>query len=200
MEGDQRRLPEGLLAPCGCSPPNCVAKSNEVPRPGYDGAEDASEYLDEGSTLTLKVRRLAEMIRASRKCIYYTGAGISTASGTPDYASKARHSKAPHRGKSEGNRLEAQPTYGHHALAALARKANGKVLWLEQNHDRLALKAGFPVANLNEIHGAWGDNKNRVKMMDDTLRRDLREEMEDWAQNADLCIALGTSLCGMTAD
>jgi hypothetical protein len=29
--------------------------------------------------------------------------------------------------------------------------------WLQQNHDRLAQKAGFPQAALNEIHGAWGE-------------------------------------------
>ena len=26
---------------------------------------------------------------------------------------------------------------------------------LQQNHDRLAQKAGFPQTKLNEIHGAW---------------------------------------------
>ena len=36
--------------------------------------------------------------------------------------------------------------------------------------------------------------------MDDTLRADLLEEMTGWASDADLCIAIGTSLCGMTAD
>ena len=45
--------------------------------------------------------------------------------------------------------------------------------WVQQNHDRLSQKAGFPQEKLNEINGAWGDNKNCVKMMDDNLRRDL---------------------------
>ena len=40
----------------------------------------------------------------------------------------------------------------------------------------LAQKAGFPVEKLNEIHGAWGDAKNPVLMMDDKLRDDL----ESW--------------------
>ena len=48
----------------------------------------ASEYLDDRDTLKIKVAHLAKMIRASKKCVFYTGAGISTASGTPDYASK----------------------------------------------------------------------------------------------------------------
>ena len=49
--------------------------------------------------------------------------------------------------------------------------------WLQQNHDRLAQKAGFPQAQLNEIHGAWGDRKNRVLMMDEQLRPDMIEWM-----------------------
>merc|ERR1712159_644818 len=97
------------------------------------------------------------------------------------------------------NRLNAQPTVAHCVLAALQRK---KLVhhWLQQNHDRLAQKAGFPQAKLNEIHGAWGDDKNPVKMMDDTLRADLWEWMAQWEGRADLCMALGTSLCGMAAD
>lgn len=33
---------------------------------------------------------------------------------------------------------------------------------LQQNHDRLPQKAGFPQAKINEIHGAWGDTKNQA--------------------------------------
>lgn len=40
------------------------------------------------------------------------------------------------------------------------------------------------------------DRKNRVLMMDDDLRPDLLERAESWADKADLCIAMGTSLCG----
>merc|ERR1711939_1115838 len=72
--------------------------------------------------------------------------------------------------------------------------------WLQQNHDRLAQKAGYPTEALNEIHGAWGDDKNPVKMMDDSLRGDLLGWMEHWEREADLCVAMGTSLCGMAAD
>eukprot|EP01052_Picozoa_sp_SAG31_P086321 SAG31_NODE_46961_length_252_cov_0.679739_1_plen_65_part_10 len=51
--------------------------------------------------------------------------------------------RATLRGKSTGNRLSVLPTFGHHMLAAL----EGKDMlhhWLQQNHDRLAQKAGFP--------------------------------------------------------
>ena len=64
----------------------------------------------------------------------------------------------------------------------------------------LAQKAGFPVERLNEIHGAWGDAKNPVLMMDDKLRDDLESWMSSWVDHCTCCLALGTSLCGMYAD
>merc|ERR1712110_567014 len=98
-----------------------------------------------------------------------------------------------------GSRLNLQPTLAHHALASIGEK--GLIgNWVQQNHDRLAQKAGFPQAKINEIHGAWGDMKNQVKMMDDTLRPDLLNWLEAWADRARMCVALGTSLCGMNAD
>ena len=180
--------------------PRLVAQCHEKARPGYN-SEEASEYLDLESTLRAKVKILAQLIKKSKKTVVYTGAGISTASGIGDYASKAKNSVAPHRQSSGGtiNRLDVQPTLSHHAIAALERK--GYIHhWLQQNHDRLAQKAGFPQTKLNEIHGAWGDDKNQVKMMDDTLREDLHSWMINWTKEVSLCLAIGTSLCGMCSD
>lgn len=190
----------GRCAEPGWEMPRCVASTTEEARPGYQTL-DGSEYMDSKETLVKKVRVLAALLRSSRAAVVYTGAGVSTASGIGDYASKAKGSVAPHMrsGASTGSRLELKPTYSHHVLAALEHKG---LLhhWLQQNHDRLAQKAGFPQAKINEIHGAWGDDKNMVKMMTDTLREDLLEWMAQWCQTADLCIAMGTSLCGMNAD
>merc|ERR1711964_949515 len=115
-----------------------------------------------------KVKALAHKIRNCRNCVLYTGAGLSTATGMTDYASKAKGSLAPHlkggksgqpkRSLGSGNRLSAQPTRAHLALAAMERKGHVQH-WLQQNHDRLAQKAGYPQAKLNEIHVAWGDDK-----------------------------------------
>ena len=189
----------GSLAQPDWETPVLVAKSDAKARPGYIGG-DASEYRDTPATLRKKVKVLATLLRASRATCVYTGAGISTASGIGDYASKADRSAAPHRrGKNTGNRLQVMPTHGHHVLAALQEK--GLVHhWLQQNHDRLAQKAGYPTEKLNEIHGAWGDDKSPVLMMDDQLRPDLLEWMEKWEAHCTLCLALGTSLCGMNAD
>eukprot|EP01059_Diplonema_ambulator_P035550 TRINITY_DN8396_c0_g1_i1.p1 TRINITY_DN8396_c0_g1~~TRINITY_DN8396_c0_g1_i1.p1 ORF type:complete len:294 (+),score=48.05 TRINITY_DN8396_c0_g1_i1:35-883(+) len=181
--------------------PRMVVECKEEARPGYNSM-DASEYLDTADVLKEKVKVLADMIRKSKGVVVYTGAGISTAGGMPDYASRATSSVAPHRragGEGSTNRLELSPTFSHHVVAAMEQHGHVQH-WLQQNHDRLAQKAGFPQSKLNEIHGAWGDDKNQVKMMADTLRPDLLEWALHWAQYADLCIAMGTSLCGMTSD
>lgn len=128
----------------------------------------------------------------------YTGAGISRASGIADYASKAANSKAGSENHSL-NRLNAEPTLAHFIIAELERK--GKVQhWLQQNHDGLAQKAGFPLSKLNEIHGSWFDKKNPVVMMDDSLNPKHFQLLQEWEEKVDLCIAIGTSLCGMRSD
>ena len=113
------------------NPPRCVNHSAEAARPGYVSG-NASEYMDDPETLILKVKVLASMIRSARGCCVYTGAGLSTATGMPDYASKAKGSKAPHlrganaaqpkRSLGNGNRLQAAPTQAHCVLAAMEKK------------------------------------------------------------------------------
>lgn len=184
--------------------PRQAVKSDEYARPGYDSCT-ASEFLDSEEVLRAKVRILAGLVKQHGRAgslVIYTGAGISTASGIGDYASRAAGNRAPHKTSSESsstNRLEARPTFAHKALAALERKGLLQH-WVQQNHDRLAQKAGFPQSKLHEIHGAWGDNKNSVLMMDDKLRPDLIDWLEDWQERTTLVIAIGTSLCGMTSD
>jgi hypothetical protein len=138
-----RTVWHGSLAHPDWEPPVLVARSDAKARPGYCGG-DASEYRDTPSTLRKKVKVLAALLRASRATCVYTGAGISTASGIGDYASKADDSAAPHmHGKTTGNRLQVLPTRGHQVLAAL--EENGLLHhWLQQNHDRLAQTSGFP--------------------------------------------------------
>lgn len=180
--------------------PECVAATKEEARPGYNSM-DACEYVDTPATLKKKVRVLADMLRQSKAAMVYCGAGLSTASGIGDYASKASGSVAPHKRTSGStpNRLELVPTCSHHIITAMEEKGYLHHL-LQQNHDRLPQKAGFPQQKINEVHGAWGDHKNSVKMMDDVLREDLLGWMAQWCQAADLCISMGTSLCGMNSD
>ena len=49
--------------------------------------EEKKEYFDSPEELDEKVSMLAEMIIMSQHMVAFTGAGISTASGIPDYRS-----------------------------------------------------------------------------------------------------------------
>eukprot|EP00286_Rhodomonas_abbreviata_P005030 CAMPEP_0181323990 /NCGR_PEP_ID=MMETSP1101-20121128/20100_1 /TAXON_ID=46948 /ORGANISM="Rhodomonas abbreviata, Strain Caron Lab Isolate" /LENGTH=301 /DNA_ID=CAMNT_0023432095 /DNA_START=109 /DNA_END=1011 /DNA_ORIENTATION=- len=193
----------GCIPPSELPLPKCVAKTALEARPGYESI-NASEYIDTSSALLAKLQIVAEMLKKSKATVVYSGAGLSTASGIGDYASRAATSVAPHKSRGEsGNRLSLEPTIGHHVCAALERN---DLLhhWLQQNHDRLAQKAGFPQEKLNEIHGAWGDMKNPVISFNDGLRPDLHDWMLEWIKQVNevggVCLALGTSLCGMSAD
>lgn len=176
--------------------PTLARACEEEARPGYKTMK-AHEYLEHPEVLKEKVKLLASLIRRSANCIAYTGAGISTASGIDDYATKADDSVA-----GTGQKIspwEAQPTLAHRALVGLYHAGHLKH-WVQQNHDGLPQKAGFPQKDINEIHGAWFDPSNPVVPMSGTLRQDLIEQMLHWEERTDFCLALGTSMVGMNAD
>jgi len=188
----------GFLGDPSWPPPACIVKSGLVARPGHDSC-DASEYLDSAAVLDAKMGVVAEMIRRSRALCAYTGAGLSTAAGIGDYASRGKGTLAKRwEGKPTGLRAS-RPTAGHRVLAALER-AGYLQQWINQNHDGLAQKATFPQAKLNEIHGGWFDDRNPVVKMSGSLRDDLFARLEEWTERADVVLALGTSLSGLHAD
>ena len=177
--------------------PRLIAASTEKARPDVSGTIDASEYLDDDAVLNAKLDIVVSLIKRSQQFVVYTGAGISTSSGIGDYASKA--SKSIVMRETSVNRLKAVPTLCHHVLVALERK-NFLKHWVQQNHDGLAQRAGYPQEKLNEIHGSWFDKKNPVVLMDDKLKPDLYRWLQEWAEKSDLVLAMGSSMCGMEAD
>lgn len=158
----------------------------------------AHEYEEQPAVLSAKIKLLAKMVRASRNGCVYSGAGISTASGVPDYATRAEASIAP-LVATPTSPWHAQPTHAHRVLVRLFSAGHLK-RWFQQNHDGLPQKAGLPQHILNEIHGSWWDPSNPVVKMSGQLRADLYQDLEEWVTKADLCLALGTSLAGMNAD
>jgi len=190
----------------GFEPPNLVTFCEDEARPGYTSMS-AHEYSDNPVVLREKVKLLAAMIKRSKRCTAYTGAGISTASGIDDYASKSKASaatgtsaaKSGMRAKKKKGGLDASPTFAHFTLVELFRAGHLRH-WVQQNHDGLPQKAGLPQEAINEIHGAWFDPSNPVVPMSGHLRTDLCEDLETHVEHADLVLAMGTSLCGMNAD
>mmetsp|Transcript_5247 Transcript_5247/g.8655 ORF Transcript_5247/g.8655 Transcript_5247/m.8655 type:complete len:527 (+) Transcript_5247:280-1860(+) len=179
-----------------------VKHCEQEARPGY-ATKLAHEYADTPYVLRLKISLLASLLRASENCLLYTGAGISTASGIGDYATRPGSSSGGSEDTKSKPKLrspyEAQPTYAHRALVAL-HEASHVQYWVQQNHDGLPQKAGLPQHCLNEIHGAWYDPSNPVVAMNGNLREDLFADLLAWEQRADLTLALGTSMCGMNSD
>ena len=131
--------------------PELAAWADVEARPGYNSRK-AHEYVDAPDVLAEKVKFLAGLVRSAGQCVAYTGAGISTASGIGDYASRAGNSLAGDQGApSMLSPLEAQPTHAHCVLTSM--HAAGKLArWVQQNHDGLPQKAGCPQSALNEIH------------------------------------------------
>ena len=123
------------------APPKMVVKCDQVARPNMAARIMAHEYQDEPDVLSAKIKMLAAMVRRAQKCAAYTGAGISTAAGIGDYASKAgaRSSVLPKKLSGgtpfdAGDALNAEPTFAHRALTSM--HTSGLLHeWVQQNHD-----------------------------------------------------------------
>mmetsp|Transcript_6014 Transcript_6014/g.7795 ORF Transcript_6014/g.7795 Transcript_6014/m.7795 type:complete len:426 (-) Transcript_6014:63-1340(-) len=183
----------------GWSPPDCVTNFDVNARLTFTNIK-AHEYVDTPNTMREKVSELAKMIRNSQNLITYTGAGISTSAGIDDYATKAKNISVSNVGKPIlKDWKKAKPTLSHHVLVSLYKVGFLKY-WIQQNHDSLPQKAGYPQYLLNEIHGSLHDPSNPIVPYEGSLRNDLFHSMEKWKIKSDLCLALGTSLSGFNAD
>jgi NAD-dependent SIR2 family protein deacetylase len=201
------------LSPLLLLPPQTTWASKLKPRDDHDASSwlTASEFADGPPALAAKVQQLAQLLRMSRRTVVYSGAGISRAAGIGQAArggstsSKAGAAAAAGAGGASapvpaGSRsTDALPTFTHYALGALAQAGlvHG---WVQQNHDGLPQKAGFPQEDINEIHGSWFDCSNPVVKYSGTLKEEQFPWMEREAEEADLVLVLGTSLGGLNAD
>lgn len=119
-----------------------------------------------------RVLQLAALLRASRQAVVFTGAGISTESGIPDFrspggiwtkmmpinfdefvsSSEARRESWRRRFEMEGTWNTVKPNTGHVAVAELVRQ--GKVSHvITQNIDNLHQDSGVPENQIIELHG-----------------------------------------------
>ncbi|WDP93085.1 MAG: sigma factor regulator FecR [Desulfobacter sp.] len=132
-----------------------------------------------GSVLS-QVNAVAERIRGCGAVTAFTGAGISTESGIPDYRSQgglwdkfrpvyfdefmssetARIEYWRQRLEMEKGLANASPNKGHRALAALA-KAGYLTTLITQNIDGLHQASGIPEEKIIELHG----NSRRIRCM-----------------------------------
>mmetsp|Transcript_36924 Transcript_36924/g.82512 ORF Transcript_36924/g.82512 Transcript_36924/m.82512 type:complete len:314 (-) Transcript_36924:92-1033(-) len=118
-------------------------------------ADFATEHRDEGEELEAKLHRLLDLWRSARSVVVFTGAGISTAAGLPDYRGPNGVWTRKLRGEAVSDlQLDQhlQPTYAHRSLARLHEK--GRLSFVATtNVDGLHKKAGLPSEALAELHG-----------------------------------------------
>jgi NAD-dependent deacetylase len=123
-------------------------------------------------TLDAEIAALADLIAAAERVVLFTGAGISTESGIPDFRSpggfwtrnrpidfdeflaseEARRETWRRRFALEPLVRAAQPNRGHRACAALVQQGKAQAV-ITQNIDGLQQASGVPDARVIELHG-----------------------------------------------
>jgi NAD-dependent deacetylase len=118
------------------------------------------------------IAELARVIAAARRAVVFTGAGISTESGIPDFRSpggiwtkykpidfddfiaseEARREAWRRKFATDGTIREAKPNRGHRAVAALVRRGKAASV-ITQNIDGLHQASGVPDERVIELHG-----------------------------------------------
>ena len=119
-----------------------------------------------------EIDRLREMIDGARRIVAFTGAGISTESGIPDFRSpggiwtkyqpiyfddfmsseEMRRESWRRKFATDETMLKAEPNAGHRALAKLVEQGKMAAI-ITQNVDGLHQRSGVPASKIIELHG-----------------------------------------------
>jgi NAD-dependent SIR2 family protein deacetylase len=124
----------------------------------------AKEWVDEPWVILEKVKYLASLISKAKYPIVFTGAGISTSAGIPDYRSGPetvvstgaglwnRGSKNSRPANIDQIIEESSPSVSHMAIKTLIGREMFKFL-VSQNTDGLHLRSGVNFNQIAELHG-----------------------------------------------
>jgi NAD-dependent deacetylase len=119
-----------------------------------------------------ELERLREMIDSAKRIVAFTGAGISTESGIPDFRSpggiwtkyqpiyfddfvsseEMRREAWRRKFATDETMLKAEPNAGHRALAKLVERGRMSAV-ITQNVDGLHQRSGVPAGKVIELHG-----------------------------------------------
>ena len=119
------------------------------------------------------LERLRVLVESARRAVVFTGAGISTESGIPDFRSPggvwsrrrpvdfrdfvasepARREAWSQRAESHRTMVRAEPNRGHRAVALLVRRGIVTTV-ITQNIDGLHQRSGVPAERIVELHGS----------------------------------------------
>ncbi|MBN1851719.1 MAG: Sir2 family NAD-dependent protein deacetylase [Pirellulales bacterium] len=130
--------------------------------PRYSGTV-VSSHLDPAMTTTeSKLATLATWIHGATTVVWFTGAGISTESGLPDYRGPdgvwTRRDRGLPPPRPTKRLSEIKPNPAHRAIVEFEKIGKCSFL-ISQNVDNLHLESGYPFDKLAELHG----NKNRLR-------------------------------------
>lgn len=121
----------------------------------HKGKLGLPEHFDDLEEVSRKVDVLCAWIKNSQSTVVFTGAGVSTSAGIPDF----RGPKGVWTLEKKGLKPEmgvtwddAKPTRTHRALAKLVTEGQVQFV-ISQNIDGLHLRSGLPRKNLAELHG-----------------------------------------------
>ena len=135
-----------------------------------------------------EIQQLAQMIEEASRVVVFTGAGISTESGIPDFRSptgiwsqaspiyfdeyvtslSARTEAWRRKFVIDKDMIGAEPNRGHRAVAKLVRLRKASAV-ITQNIDGLHQASGVPGDNMIELHG----NATYATCLDCTRRYEL---------------------------
>jgi NAD-dependent SIR2 family protein deacetylase len=116
------------------------------------------EYEDTSNVLEKKFQQLIELVKNSQYLVAFTGAGISTAAGIPDFRGPKGQdvvgwqSSVLGMGVGQGVMDVWMPTYAHVALTKLAEVGILKHI-VSSNHDNFHIRAGSHPDMVTEIFG-----------------------------------------------
>jgi NAD-dependent SIR2 family protein deacetylase len=129
--------------------------------------ESSKEYFDDKDTFKKNVDLISDILTTSKRTLVFCGAGLSTASGIPDYRSgydtklatgpgkweREKHNEKPYEKEIKVKvSTDAWPNRGHLALKAL-ENANLVHYIISQNVDGLLSRSMIQESKMSELHG-----------------------------------------------
>lgn len=136
--------------------------------------EQVKEHFDPEDVVLEKVKLLAKWVKNSKHFTAFTGAGVSTSAGIPDFRGPTgvwtlrAQGKEPTRSVSS---LNAMPTVTHMSLVQLQNTGHLKYL-ISQNCDGLHRRSGMLPDKISELHG--NSNLERCISCNKEYLRDFR--------------------------
>jgi len=159
--------------------------------------------------MTTDADRLRDLIAEANDIVIFTGAGVSTESGIPDFRSpggiwtrfkpvyfddfmssrEARRETWRRKIETDKTMKTAAPNRGHQAIASLVSRGKARAV-ITQNIDGLHQVSGVPDEKVIELHG----NSTYAKCLDCGVRHELDEIIGPFSQDETLphCKACGS--------